>query len=108
MIKYVLYKGNVYTIQYECLKYEPPRYNIYVMSNCILKIIEVNKRDLKENSLPYPCLTWRTHGLESEESIIAKTKELIDTYLYLQKQKENFSYEKEFENWDGILDYWDE
>lgn len=103
MIKYVTYKGNVYTIKHEYLEFKDTQ--PYILHR--LYIVEVNKIDFKNNRLLYPTISWYETCGDDDQNIIRKTQELIKFYLKGQP-KRTLSHEKEFEQWNGNLDNWDE
>jgi hypothetical protein len=95
-IKSINYKGNVFSIDYNYMTEKGINGTTYHT----IEIYQMNGENIK--IFRY---TWETQG--KIESIIARIKIAIESYLDHLPKKE-YSYYEEFQNWDGDLDRWDE
>lgn len=94
MRKNINYHGKNYLIEYSYIAER----RINGATIHLVKIIMVDDKEI----IPFE-YSWAT---SQDESIITQVKTAIDKYI--ADHTEKFSYLKEFENWSGSLDYWDE
>ena len=94
MRKTINYYGKNYLVDYSYIKER----RINGSTEHTIEIIKVDDKEI----FPFK-YSW---SAAKDKSIIAKIKNAIDKYIY--EHTEKFSYLKEFEDWSGQLDYWDE